>query len=116
VPVVADEFRTTDQNALLWRRYKEIADYINTHEWWIQDGEVLHVTPEHIHEVSKSILAKYLPRTCLLMVDESGVGLHYGEGTTTKLTRTDKGRKAFEEYYEQVAVLWLENYPNLILT
>lgn len=115
VPVKEEDIRSTAQNALLWERYQQIADFINTHEWWIQDGELVFATAKMIHDISKSALREYLPKTSIFVIDDSGAGLHYGEGTTTKLSRTDKGRQAFEKYYDAVGQLWAENYPDLEL-
>lgn len=111
--------RTIDQNSLLWRRYKQVANYLTAKQLLTDnDGEPLTVTASMVHYACKQVdeLAKYLPKTYTLIVDESGIAaIEARTGTTTKLSRSAKDMQAFSDYYEAVTAFWIERYPDMQL-
>ena len=111
--------RTTDQNSLLWRRYKQIANYLTAKELLRGlDGKPLTCTASMVHYACKEVdeLGKYLPKNYALVVEDNGIAtIAARTGTTTKLSRSAKEMQAFSDYYEAVTAFWIERYPDIQL-
>lgn len=111
--------RSLEQNALLWRRYTQIANYL-TAAGVIKNesGETIELDAETIHNYCKDTpeLNDLLPKNFVLTTDESGNYLvKKGKGSTTKLSRNALDMLAFSDYYEAVGAHFQTNFPNLIL-
>ena len=111
--------RSLEQNALLWRRYTQIANYM-TAAGVIKNesGEPIELDAETIHNYCKDTpeLNDLLPKNFVLTTDESGNYLvKKGKGSTTKLSRNALDMLAFSDYYEAVGAHFQTNFPNLQL-
>ena len=110
--------RSIEQNALLWRRYTQIANYL-TASGTIRSEKTLQpveCTAEMVHEYCKNTpeLNDLLPKKLTLTTDESGNYLiKMDKGSTTKLSRNALDMLAFSDYYEAVGAHFQTNFPNL---
>lgn len=115
---VADK-RTLDQNSLLWRRYSQIANFLTANGTYNgNDMKPLHVTPEMVHEYSKTIpeLKQLLPKRFELVMGEDGLTIiEATKATTTRLARSANEMQAFSDYYEALGAYWQTEFSNLII-